>query len=308
MTSRWCAMGCAAACVAWAAASSAQRPDERDPLIGEPRAGFDRFGLVVAEAPGGVVVQAVRRGGPAHGRLDVFDVIRRVDDVNVKDEVDFDRLTRRGGRTVALIVWRSRLRRDEVVVLPNVGGGEGAPPSERILGVRYAFHPDDGVTIEHVAPGSPAASAGLRRGLNLVEINGEVMASGELVEQAVERGGRLRMRLYDRDRKQWTNATVDLPPGEAAGGQFEQRLGVGLEDLERGAGVAFARVDAGGPARRAGIRPGDLLLEVQGRRVRTADDVRRFGPLDARVVRLATRSAVGGGQYGPRVEKLVRLD
>jgi S1-C subfamily serine protease len=301
-------MGCAAACVAWGAAAGAQRPDERDPLIGEPRARFDRFGLVVAEAPGGVVVQAVQRGGPAYGRLDVFDVIRRVDDVNVKDEVDFDRLTRRAGPTATLFVWRSRLRRDEVVVLPNVGGGVEAPPSERILGVRYAFHPDDGVTIVHVAPGSPAAAAGLRRGLNLVEINGEVMTSGDLVEQAVERGGRLRMRLFDRDRKQWTNATVDLPPAEAFGGLFEQRLGVVLENLDRGAGVTFARVNAGGPAARAGIRPRDLLLELQGQRVRTVDDVRRLGPLDARVVRLAIRSAVGGDEYGPRVEKLVRLD
>jgi S1-C subfamily serine protease len=39
------------------------------------------------------------------------------------------------------------------------------------------------------------------------------------------------------------------------------------------AGVVAGRVAAGGPGARAGLRPGDLLLAVDGREVLSADEV-----------------------------------
>lgn len=55
-------------------------------------------------------------------------------------------------------------------------------------------------------------------------------------------------------------------PGEA-----RAQLGVG-----QSGGVLVASVEAGGPAERAGIRPGDVILEFQGERIDDADELVRL--------------------------------
>lgn len=51
-------------------------------------------------------------------------------------------------------------------------------------------------------------------------------------------------------------------------------LGISVRDVE-GPGVAIAGVDSGGPAGRAGLRPGDLVTAVNGQRVDTARNLIR---------------------------------
>ena len=45
--------------------------------------------------------------------------------------------------------------------------------------------------------------------------------------------------------------------------------------LDRPSGVLVAQVTRGGPAMRAGIRPGDVIVSVDGKEVETARDVTR---------------------------------
>jgi serine protease Do len=45
--------------------------------------------------------------------------------------------------------------------------------------------------------------------------------------------------------------------------------------LDRPAGVLVAQVTRGGPAMRAGLRPGDVIVAVDGKEVETARDVTR---------------------------------
>ena len=53
------------------------------------------------------------------------------------------------------------------------------------------------------------------------------------------------------------------------------------ERLGRTTGLLIAQVVAGGPAARAGLRPGDLLLTVAGRPVAVSQDLQRLMFSDA---------------------------
>ncbi|MDQ3938098.1 MAG: trypsin-like peptidase domain-containing protein [Chloroflexota bacterium] len=48
------------------------------------------------------------------------------------------------------------------------------------------------------------------------------------------------------------------------------------DQLEQAAGIAVAEVVTGSPAERCGLRPGDMILEVDGRRVADAGDLQRL--------------------------------
>ena len=50
-------------------------------------------------------------------------------------------------------------------------------------------------------------------------------------------------------------------------------LGVSTSDPERGAGALVVETVRGGPAAEAGLRDGDVILSIDGRRVRDSDDV-----------------------------------
>ena len=58
-------------------------------------------------------------------------------------------------------------------------------------------------------------------------------------------------------------------------GQFDIRVGVrpwlGLSSSERGGHVEIVRVDRSGPALEAGLRPGDVVLEIDGVQVTTLE-------------------------------------
>lgn len=61
-------------------------------------------------------------------------------------------------------------------------------------------------------------------------------------------------------------------PG-AAGGRERGYLGMVGDDVEGNRGVRVLEVRRGAPAEKAGLRPGDLVREVNGNRIRNVDDV-----------------------------------
>ncbi len=136
----------------------------------------------------------------------------------------------------------------------------------------------EGATIAEVQPGSPAAQAGLRKGDVVSALNGRpvrsaaelrarlgVMPAGETVELRVQRG----------KEAQVIKARIGEIAGAAAqGGQAVQELaGASLQEVKRRTQrgpepvVLVASVSAGSPAFKHGLRAGDLILGVNGRRI-----------------------------------------
>lgn len=67
---------------------------------------------------------------------------------------------------------------------PDVRDSINADPSSE-----YRVEADSGVLVAGIVPGSPAARAGLREGDVLSQVNGEVIATGQEVQRAVEANG-----------------------------------------------------------------------------------------------------------------------
>lgn len=153
-----------------------------------------------------------------------------------------------------------------------------------------------GVLVQGVRQGGPAAEGGLRPGDVIVAVNGvEVATVGDLQQRiaALRPGEEVEVTFYRDGRRQ----TVEVELGEA---EFERPeapaaappgpqpvgsvLGMRVEDMDRATarrlgfegaeGPVIVDVQPLGPAARRGLGPGAVILEVNERDVRTADDVR----------------------------------
>ncbi|MES2937075.1 MAG: Do family serine endopeptidase [Pseudomonadota bacterium] len=137
----------------------------------------------------------------------------------------------------------------------------------------------EGALVAQVEPGSPADKAGLRPGDVIRTANGErVVASGDLPAALAQLKSGERVQLQVVRHGEPLTLTAQLAPSGARNrvAAREQapaqggKLGLALRPLEaqerRDAGVAGGLVveQAGGPAARAGVQPGDLILSLDG--------------------------------------------
>jgi serine protease Do len=145
-----------------------------------------------------------------------------------------------------------------------------------------------GALVSNVAPGSAAASAGLKSGDVITEVNGEpVLGSGSLssIVGMSAPGEHVRLKVW-RDHQVRTveaklgGASDDVQTVADAGASGQGGLGLSLRPLTRDekreakldSGLVVE--DVGGAAARAGIQAGDVLLAINGRSVQSIDQIR----------------------------------
>ncbi|MEC8253724.1 MAG: PDZ domain-containing protein [Planctomycetota bacterium] len=122
--------------------------------------------------------------------------------------------------------------------------------------------------VSAVEPGGAAAAAGVRVGDLLLAVDGVATPTREAFSRALQAcsaGDRLMIRLRRADCERY--ALVELGPSTAGvGGASLGRGYLGLRARPAGRGLAVLEVVAGGPAARAGLTRGDLVVRVGGRR------------------------------------------
>jgi serine protease Do len=143
----------------------------------------------------------------------------------------------------------------------------------------------DGALVAETQPDTPAAAAGLKSGDVVTKLNGdEVKSAADLTRKvgALKPGDKATV-TYMRDGKVETadvtlgslqpektaSATDDSTPEHAA-----LTLGVELAPVEHGKGVQIVQVDPTGQAASKGISAGDVILEVSGKPVTSAKQVK----------------------------------
>jgi serine protease Do len=147
----------------------------------------------------------------------------------------------------------------------------------------------DGALVANVAPNSAAAAAGLKSGDVITEVNGQaVVRSGELSSLIglASPGEKVKLKVW-RDRSareiEARLGGADAQPeqrAEADGSMQPGQLGLSLRALTREERKE-SKVDQGmvvenvtGPAARAGIEAGDVLLAINGRPVQSIEQVK----------------------------------
>ena len=164
-----------------------------------------------------------------------------------------------------------------------------------------------GARIVGILPGSPAARAGLRKGDRLVDLGGQEIKSG-LAFWKKERGlipGRSAELTFERAGRA-TRARLGV---EELSESVAVQLGharLGLDVKPRRGGLVISRVDRGSAAARLGLRRGDRLLGLAGRRLQSEAD---FDKACARLLESKTVLAVvGRGRFSYNVPLELSLD
>jgi len=147
--------------------------------------------------------------------------------------------------------------------------------------------PASGAVVAELTPGAPAGKAGIRPGDVITGINNQkVSNSSDVVDyvSAQNIGANVTLR-YERDGKPGTVAVTlgELPDEDARQPESSGKIGMALQTLSPDVadslgmdrttkGAVITDVIQGSAAERAGLKPGDVIVEVDRRTVSTADE------------------------------------
>jgi serine protease Do len=210
--------------------------------------------------------------------------------VNMRGEViGINTAIVRGGSGIGFAIPASMARRvsSELVSKGRVTRGwlgVSLQPLTPELAASFAVKDGKGALVTEVVPDSPAAKAGLRSGDVIVEVNGKKVENpGDLARTiALASPGREAKLTVWRD-KQERSLSVMLR--EAPAERHASRLGfevrpvtadiaeeLGLRSRD---GVVVARVDEDSQAAEAGLRRGDVVVEINREPIKTVADFER---------------------------------
>ncbi len=156
----------------------------------------------------------------------------------------------------------------------------------------FGLKDTQGALVSEVAQGSPADKAGIRQGDVIRKVNGQKVETVDELRNKIALtppGTRVTIEvLRDGKPKRLEVVIGEQPTGMALGLRQHtllQKLGLVVQDLTRdladqfgyqeGQGVLVAEVVPGSPAADVGIRPGQLIEEVNKQRVHNMDEFRQ---------------------------------
>ncbi len=149
-----------------------------------------------------------------------------------------------------------------------------------------------GALVAEVNPGSPAEKAGIQRGDIIIDYNGHpIHEMNELPRLVADTppGTKTTVKVLREGKEKTLNVTISemteekqAQAGPSEGGEEETPLGVMVKNLtpelakrfrlRDNKGVVVVQVAPGSPGADAGLRPGDLMLEVSGQVVSSVKD------------------------------------
>jgi serine protease Do len=157
------------------------------------------------------------------------------------------------------------------------------------LAASFGLEQAQGALVSSVAKNSPADKAGLQRGDIILEFNNQTIDSMNDLPRlvaAVPVGDKAELTLFRKGKKK--TVAVKVGALEDDGTQPTQQLSghpLGLHtsplteelrqhyDLQTSQGVLVTAVDPAGPAARAGLQPGDVIIEYNGVEIRSNADL-----------------------------------
>jgi len=155
----------------------------------------------------------------------------------------------------------------------------------------------EGVLVTNVGADTPAEKAEIKRGDVIVEFDGKKITGVDqfrMLAADATPGEKVDVVLVREGRKKTVSLEVGEKPGEASGQAVEKNaeaisplfLGVGLQNLrdeyreslglpDDVSGVIITDVQRGTPAAKAGLRRGDVIVEVDKKQIENLDDFRK---------------------------------
>ena len=242
-----------------------------------------------------VAVNPGNSGGP------LFDARGRV--VGINSQI-YSRTGGYQGLSFAIPIDVAVRVKDQILATGSVRHARlGVTVQELNQGLAESFKLDspNGALVSAVAPGSAAEKAGLRPGDVVLSLNGaRIERSGDLAAMVGKSkpGDRVTLDVVRQGkREQLTAVLAELPTAADTTAQqpperSERRLGVAVRPLapeERQAtrlNAGLVVEDVSGPAQRAGIEPGDVILSVNGKPVASVEQLRALVNGDARQLAL----------------------
>ncbi len=166
------------------------------------------------------------------------------------------------------------------------------------LAAEFNVKQTKGAIVSDVVPDSPAGKAGFQNGDVVLEFNGKPVADSRHLQLAVadtKPGSKVPVEILRNGGKQTLEVAVQQLPGteetaqnESGNGNDTGTLnGVGVADVDQQArqefgipknvhGAVITQVDPASPSADAGLKPGDVIEEINHRSVKNADDAVRL--------------------------------
>jgi serine protease Do len=173
--------------------------------------------------------------------------------------------------------------------------GVGIQDLDKDLAKQFSLEDSNGALVTSVMPDSAADKAGVKVGDVIIRLNGKTVDSSRDLRNKVAGtapGAKVKLDLMRSGKELSVTATIGNLAEEAAAGGGESgeapqaaMLGLSLQNLTpdlaqtfgltEKSGVLIADVEQGSPAAEAGLQRGDLIVEVNRKKVASVDELKK---------------------------------